>query len=372
MTPHPSRSSPGDVLVPQAHGAARRGRVRGRRLRRLRGDDGGRDPDGQGVTPPPQPSSPLTAYYLPRRFPASHTAHSTTRRRAPPVYQGTYFPGLLPLTYAYLEAIDCDPETKEVTPHRPTNPIVARARCASRLTHPSVTLRPRIPPPHSQAMRVYLDFIRRRATGELQTGAEWMRTFVKAHPGALDASRTDTAHGVRAATRLTLRSSRSSGSSGYSRDSRVTEAVAHDLLRACVDIGEGRRQERALPSNLRVTCLRSARTSISHLPSTPPGARPAVELTGYLPSLCTQLTSHLPSTPPGARFVGAAVHPSAAHRRRLVRAPLLGGGILGGPIGGASTSSLRPTASSHRPPPPSPRPSAGTCRSGGRATVRSK
>ena len=98
------------------------------------------------MTPPPQPSSPLTAYYLPRRFPASHTAPSTTRRRAPPVYQGTYFPGLLPLTYAYLEAIDCDPETKE-------------------------------------AMRVYLDFIRRRATGELQTGAEWMRTFVKAHPG---------------------------------------------------------------------------------------------------------------------------------------------------------------------------------------------
>ena len=45
---------------------------------------------------------------------------------------------------------------------------------ASEPTHPSAT---------SQAMRVYLDFIRRRATGELQTGAEWMRTFVKAHPG---------------------------------------------------------------------------------------------------------------------------------------------------------------------------------------------
>ena len=95
-------------------------------------------------------------------------------------------------------------------------------------------------------MRVYLDFIRRRATGELQTGAEWMRTFVKAHPGAWDASRTRTGHGVRAATRLTLLSSRSSRHSGYSRDSRVTEAVAHDLLRACVDIGEGRRQEPAL------------------------------------------------------------------------------------------------------------------------------
>ena len=116
-------------------------------------------------------------------------------------------------------------------------------------------------------MRVYLDFIRRRATGELQTGAEWMRTFVKAHPGAWDASRTRTGHGVRAATRLTLLSSRSSRHSGYSRDSRVTEAVAHDLLRACVDIGEGRRQERALPSNLRVTCLRSARTANPIFPS---------------------------------------------------------------------------------------------------------
>ena len=178
------------------------------------------------------------------------------------------------------------------------------------LTHPSAT---------SQAMRVYLDFIRRRATGELQTGAEWMRTFVKAHPGAWDASRTRTGHGVRAATRLTLLSSRSSRHSGYSRDSRVTEAVAHDLLRACVDIGEGRRQERALPSNLRVTCLRSARTAISHLPFTPPGARAA----------------------------GAAVHTAAAHRRRLVRRAAPRRSSEDPP-----SSSLPPTAS-HRPHPSS-------------------
>ena len=85
--------------------------------------------------PSPPPSSPLPPHPIRASRPA-------TRHRD----QGTYFPGLLPLTYAYLEAIDCDPETKE-------------------------------------AMRVYLDFIRRRATGELQTGAEWMRTFVKAHPG---------------------------------------------------------------------------------------------------------------------------------------------------------------------------------------------
>ena len=148
--PTSSRASAGDVLVPEAHGATRRGRVRGRRLRRLRGDDGRGDPDRKGATPPP-PSSPLRTTQGSTTFlaasPASHTAHATTRRRAPPSHQGTYFPGLLPLTYAYLEAIDCDPETKEVTPHRPTNPIVARARCVSRLTHPSVTLSPRVPPP---------------------------------------------------------------------------------------------------------------------------------------------------------------------------------------------------------------------------------
>ena len=94
-------------------------------------------------------------------------------------------------------------------------------------------------------MRVYLDFIRRRATGELQTGAEWMRTFVKAHPGAWDASRTRTGHGVRAASSHppVLRSPATQAT----RATRAsTEAVAHDLLRACVDIGEGRRQEPAL------------------------------------------------------------------------------------------------------------------------------
>ena len=110
VTPHSSRVSPGDVLVPQAHGATRRGRVRGRRLRRLRGDDGRRDPDRKGATPPP-PSSPLRTTFL-AASPASYSAHSTTRRRAPPSHQGTYFPGLLPLTYAYLEAIDCDPRPR--------------------------------------------------------------------------------------------------------------------------------------------------------------------------------------------------------------------------------------------------------------------
>ena len=57
-----------------------------------------------------------------------------------------------------------------------------------------------------------------------------------------------------------------------------------------------------------------------HRRGAPPGARPAVELTSYLPSLGTHSISHLPSTPPGAGAVGAAVHTAAPHRRRLVRA----------------------------------------------------
>ena len=65
----------------------------------------------------------------------------------------------------------------------PTRSSRARALCLT----PHASLRHSEPTHplhhHSQAMRVYLDFIRRRATGELQTGAEWMRTFVKAHPG---------------------------------------------------------------------------------------------------------------------------------------------------------------------------------------------
>merc|ERR1712232_708722 len=55
------------------------------------------------------------------------------------------FPGLVPLCYAYLEHIQCDPKS------------FAR-------------------------IDQYLAFIQKRAAGELMTTAAWMRHFVRSHP----------------------------------------------------------------------------------------------------------------------------------------------------------------------------------------------
>jgi glutamate--cysteine ligase catalytic subunit len=54
----------------------------------------------------------------------------------------------------------------------------------------------------------YLDFIERRSTGELVTPATWMRNYVRNHPE-------------------------------YKGDSRISDSVAYDLMKACKDIGEG-------------------------------------------------------------------------------------------------------------------------------------
>lgn len=62
--------------------------------------------------------------------------------------KGAYFPGLIPLVYAYLDYIECDEATRQV---------VSR----------------------------YLCLIAKRATGELPTAATWMRRFVRAHPDYL-------------------------------------------------------------------------------------------------------------------------------------------------------------------------------------------
>jgi len=59
--------------------------------------------------------------------------------------KGPYYPGLLPLVYAYLDYIQCDAAT------------YAR-------------------------IDEYLQFIGQRARGELKTTARWMRDFVQAHP----------------------------------------------------------------------------------------------------------------------------------------------------------------------------------------------
>lgn len=92
--------------------------------------------------------------------------------------KGDYFPGLLPLTYAYLEFIHTDKKS-------------------------------------FVKIDAYLKFVQARATGELQTAAAWMRTFVTQHPE-------------------------------YQHDSVVTSAIAHDLLAACDGIGRGDLKPEAL------------------------------------------------------------------------------------------------------------------------------
>jgi len=85
--------------------------------------------------------------------------------------KGTYFPGLVPLVYAYLDHIQCDRETFK------------RLDC-------------------------YLSFILERGTGEIQTDADYIRTFVTSHPD-------------------------------YKQDSVVSPAIVHDLAVVCDSIGRG-------------------------------------------------------------------------------------------------------------------------------------
>jgi len=86
--------------------------------------------------------------------------------------KGDFYPGLIPLVRAYLDHINCDTLT-----------------------------RPRL--------LQYLDFIEKRATGELVTPATWMRNFVRSHPA-------------------------------YKGDSVVSDEIAYDLMKLCSDIGLGK------------------------------------------------------------------------------------------------------------------------------------
>jgi hypothetical protein len=85
-----------------------------------------------------------------------------------------YFPGLIPLVYAYLEYIRCPQDTFE-------------------------------------KLDKYLQYISRKAKGEIITTASWMRGFVSKHPA-------------------------------YKGDSVVSEEIAYELLIACQEIGEGSRR----------------------------------------------------------------------------------------------------------------------------------
>merc|ERR1712151_761799 len=71
-------------------------------------------------------------------------------------------------------------------------------------------------------LSMYLDFIEKRAPGELITPATWIRNFVRNHPA-------------------------------YKGDSVVSDEIAYDLMIACKDIGEGNMHVPELLGNLKIT-----------------------------------------------------------------------------------------------------------------------
>merc|ERR1712224_405863 len=86
--------------------------------------------------------------------------------------KGDYFPGLIPLVHAYLDYINCDTITRK-------------------------------------RLNTYLDFIEKRANGDLVTPATWIRNYVRNHEA-------------------------------YKGDSVVNDEIAYDLVKACTDIGLGK------------------------------------------------------------------------------------------------------------------------------------
>jgi len=92
--------------------------------------------------------------------------------------KGKYFPGFVSLICAYLDFIQCDEET-----------------------HVRVKL--------------YLNFLIKRASGQLMTTAAWMREFVTKHPD-------------------------------YKKDSIVSDSIAYDLMVECNAIGLGRKVPKKL------------------------------------------------------------------------------------------------------------------------------
>jgi len=84
---------------------------------------------------------------------------------------GDCFPGILPLVHAYLDLIECSGATRDV-------------------------------------LNCYLDLVRLRASGELQTAAQWIRGFVTGHKD-------------------------------YQKDSVITPAMNDDLIDACLAISDG-------------------------------------------------------------------------------------------------------------------------------------
>eukprot|EP01083_Nonionella_stella_P127471 386105_1 len=87
-----------------------------------------------------------------------------------------------------------------------------------------------------ERMMKYLDFIEKRATGQLVTPATWMRNFVREHED-------------------------------YKFDSVVTDSIAYDLMIACKDIGEGKRKAPELLGNAEIKPISAADAYVKKLES---------------------------------------------------------------------------------------------------------
>ncbi|CAM9102480.1 unnamed protein product, partial [Hapterophycus canaliculatus] len=114
--------------------------------------------------------------------------------------KGDYYPGLVPLVYAYLGHIGCDADTMDTIDQ-------------ARLLTPMLD------------EREYMILICKRASGELKTTATWIREFVQNHPA-------------------------------YAHDSVVSEEIAHDLIMEMRAIGEGEKHEPSLLGEMHISPVR--------------------------------------------------------------------------------------------------------------------
>jgi len=85
-------------------------------------------------------------------------------------------------------------------------------------------------------MTKYLDFIEKRATGQLVTPAKWIRTFIRNHED-------------------------------YKFDSVVTDSIAYDLMVACKEIGEGKREAPDLLGGIEIKPISAADAYVKKLES---------------------------------------------------------------------------------------------------------
>jgi len=87
-----------------------------------------------------------------------------------------------------------------------------------------------------ERMTKYLDFIEKRATGQLVTPATWMRNFIRSHED-------------------------------YKFDSVVSDSIAYDLMVACNEIGLGKRAAPELLGDVEIRPISASEAYVKKLES---------------------------------------------------------------------------------------------------------